>query len=1065
MANEKTSAKGASSARQPWLASLASALGNEEPLLVLCRTEATIRAVYRFLAEEMAARGRKGFPSVRVTGLRALMGEAAPGHLRSQAGEAAPEALPGGHPWRAKFEGRPGLLQMLRRHMAHVHEAALAGVRLDKLRPEIRSLLAAGWAVPSYLDGARRLLAKPPTGRCLAVGFPPEPLSGAVAPLVRALLSRLSPEYVEGGAFTPGGTLPAGMVPDVAAEARAVTREVLPALAAGKRVLVLVAGTDTEERVRAVLSRNGIAAADDAAEPLRKHALASIARPLLPLFLSRGAEPVEADHLLRILTDPVLARTALGPAGEGGERPKLRASVKHLREMIVSCRRTRATLAEWQSAVDEIARDADAPVNGADDDSRLGRERRLESAQVLQSRFAELSRHAGGAGTIGDLRSFLAGVGLADPENDRLGRAVLRALGASYYRPATDDAYDEALSSAVGSGRIDRGVEILSYDSYDGRCPDLLLLTDLHNKGVSHAPGPDPILTVEELDLLGVPPAAERVRQRLGIVRWAAARAGKVLALVTATDSTGLAVSPPLELELGPISDASQASYGLDFDLPERRDRGALAEGKGAPARLAVQVDVEWARQGAWFGKPAAVSAGAKEDTLLEYLARDLPRIPAELLPWLGQAQVYPGSQDGLPDKFVLSASRCAAFTQCLFKAFCQSVLRLKAPEEIEEDLSAAEVGKSIHATMTRALRGVSLLVPEEKLAKTREEVRQRFLDGIGPKMEENAPGASHQALALSRKGLAARWGRFFAGYLVRRVRGVEKATTKLREGRVAGLKESSLVMAVVDALVPELAKSPRKDLAKAVLCAVARSGSDAEVFLGSDFTVGMAKKHQPTIEASLREVKTRRVAKALCDAAGALLVDARYTARGDLTVVAGEHPFGEITPQSKPMSLRLGKRQMPVRGSIDLVLLHRGADGGDGIAYQIVDFKTGKKAKHADCVLASVIEPQLALYSLALEAMKPIDPDHRAPVRVTAAELDYLRDKAVSVWVDERQRKHWRKVLGAVLDHAREGLFLSLPHPDGCPLLAPWSAFCDFTEVCRLRPGFRIEAGEEETP
>jgi len=116
------------------------------------------------------------------------------------------------------------------------------------------------------------------------------------------------------------------MVPDVAAEARAVTREVLPALAAGKRVLVLVAGTDTEERVRAVLSRNGIAAADDAAEPLRKHALASIARPLLPLFLSRGAEPVEADHLLRILTDPVLARTALGPAGEGGERPKLRAS-------------------------------------------------------------------------------------------------------------------------------------------------------------------------------------------------------------------------------------------------------------------------------------------------------------------------------------------------------------------------------------------------------------------------------------------------------------------------------------------------------------------------------------------------------------------------------------------------------------------------------------------------------------------------------------------------------------------------------------------------------------------
>jgi len=113
--------------------------------------------------------------------------------------------------------------------------------------------------------------------------------------------------------------------------------------------------------------------------------------------------------------------------------------------------------------------------------------------------------------------------------------------------------------------------------------------------------------------------------------------------------------------------------------------------------------------------------------------------------------------------------------------------------------------------------------------------------------------------------------------------------------------------------------------------------------------------------------------------------------------------------------------------------------------------------------VVASVIEPQLALYSLALEAMKPIDPDHRAPVRVTAAELDYLCDKAVSVWVDERQRKHWRKVLGAVLDHAREGLFLSLPHPDGCRCWRHGVPFCDFTEVCRLRPGFRIEAGEEE--
>jgi len=1065
MANERTTASDPGAAGQAWLAPLAAALASDEPLLILCRTGATGMAVYRFLAEDMAAGGRKGFPGVRVTAPAILMSEAAPGRLRSMTAEDALEEVPSSHPWRGKFEGRAGLRQMLRRHMARVHEAALAGVPIDKLRPEIRSLLAAGWATPSYLEGARRLLASPPRERCLAVGFPPRQLAGTVTPLLGALLRSLNAKHVEAGA-PASGKLAACKLPDVAAEARAVVREAVPALAAEKRVLVLVANTDTEERVRAALSRNGIAAADDAGEPLRRHALASIAQPLLSLFLSRGAEPVESEHLLRVLSNPVLARTAPAPGAEGMDQPRLHASVKHLREMIVSCRRSRATLAEWQGAVDEIVRDEAAAVSDADDDRRAGCERRLESAQVLQSRFAELSRHAGGAGTIGDLRSFLAGVGLADPENDRLGRAVLRALGASYYRPATGDAYDEALSGAAGSGRIDRGVEILSYDSYDGRRADVLLLADMHNKGISRAPAPDPILTVEELALLGVPPAADRVREQLGIVRWATARAGRALALITATDSSGRAVSPPLELELGPISDDSQASYGLSFDLPERRDCGALAQGKGTPAPLAVQIDVEWARRGAWFDKPTPVPAGEKGDSIVEYLLRDLPRIPADLLPWLGQAQIYPESKDGLPDGFVLSASRCASFTQCLWKAFCQSVLHLKAPEEIEEDLSAAEVGQSIHASMKKALAGVSLLVPEKELKKTRYDVCQRFLAAIGSEMDSSVPGASDQALALSRKGLATRWGRFFGANLERRVREVEQAKSSLRKGRLEDLKESPLVMSVVDTLAPNLAKSPRKDLAKAVLRTVTDVGDDVDAFVRSPgLTTGMAKKHQPIIEASLREKKTCKFVEALCAEAGARLVDASYAADGDLIVVAGEHPFGEITSTNKPISLRLGRGPMPVRGSIDLVLLHRGADGSDGTAYQVVDFKTGKLGKTVSCAAVSVVEPQLALYALALEAMAPIDPKHPAPVRVTAAELDYLRDRVAQVWVDEPQREHWRTVLGAVLDRARDGLYPPLPHPDGCPRLARYSAYCDFSEICRQRADFRSDAAEEETP
>jgi hypothetical protein len=1043
---------------------MASALASDEPLLVLCRTAATVNAVYRFLAEELATKGQKGFPGLRVTTPLSLMGESAPGHLLSPADGDAVDELPEGHPWRKQFDGRPGLLRMLHQHMGRIHEAALAGVALEKLRPELRALLDAVWAMPPHLEGARRLLANPPTSRCVAVGFPPSPLASTVTPLLRALLNHLKPTHVDDGAFARAAPLPACRVADVAAEARAVAREAGPVLATEKTVLVLVASTATEERIRAALSRNGIATADDAAEPLRRHALASVARPLLPLFLSRGTEPLDAEHLLRVLTDPVLARTAPVPAGEDVSLPKPRASVKHLREMIVSCRCVRAPLAGWQTMVAALVKESTAALRYADEDTQPDRQRRLESAQVLQVRLEQLARYSKGEGTIGELSAFLSAVGLSDPENDRLGRAILRALGASHYRPATDDNYDDALSSALGSGRVDRGVEILSYDAYDGRHADLLLLADVHNKGISAAPAPDPILTVEELALLGIPSAAERVKRRLGVVRWAATRAEKTLALVTATDGSGRAVSPPLELQLEPVIDDSRGSYGLAFDLPEIRDCGVLAEGDGKSTRLAMQADVEWARRGAWFSKPAPPATEEDPVTLPEHLERGLPRIPADLLPWLGKVQNYPASSDGLPEGFTLSASRCAGFTQCLFKAFCQSVLRLKAPEEIEEDLSAAELGQGIHAAMKDALKGESLLVPAKNLDSTRKRICGRLVTAIGPALEKDAPEAP--ALALSRKGQGARWGRYFATYLERRVCEVGEATNELRTERTKGLKNSPAVEAVVDILVPGLKATPRSDLTKLVLQAAADFGNDVEAFLKDTRLVeGMAKKHQPVIQTSLLDKKTRKKAETLCAEAEKLLVDANFAGNKDLTVVAGEHPFGETDAESAPLQLKLGRKTIQVRGFIDLVLHHQGADPGDGAAYQIVDFKTGKTVTRLHRITDSVIEPQLAMYTLALEALNPIGSGQRGPVRVTAAELDYVRAKAVQVWMDEPQRQHWRKVLGAVLDHARGGFFPPLPHPEGCPLLTERQAYCDFAEICRFRPDYQPSQGEEETP
>ena len=95
-----------------------------------------------------------------------------------------------------------------------------------------------------------------------------------------------------------------------------------------------------------------------------------------------------------------------------------------------------------------------------------------------------LAEHARG-GHLRDVERFLSALKLSDPEDDRLGDAVLGALAREGFRPATENDLDDALAGGVSRGRIDRGVVILPYESYDGRDADLTLLAGVHEKGLA----------------------------------------------------------------------------------------------------------------------------------------------------------------------------------------------------------------------------------------------------------------------------------------------------------------------------------------------------------------------------------------------------------------------------------------------------------------------------------------------------------------------------------------------------------------------------------------------------
>ena len=867
--------------------------------------------------------------------------------------------------------------------------------------------------------------------------------------------------------------IPAMTVADVSAESRGVVLEAIRGVECGGSVLVLAPDTESQERLQAALRRNGVPVADDDATPLGRHSLVSVLAPFVPLFGARGEGLLEGLDLQRLFTDPVLSRRSPSRANpeDSEEDTGQRGPTRQVREILASIRRARGTLEQWIAGVERARASAAVELEGLSEDEskRPVVALKVSSAEVLSAQLTLLAAKARGHGKLRDLAEFVDGIGLSDPGGDRLGRAVIRALFTEGHRPASIEDFEDALAGSLGSGRVDQGVQVLAYDAYDGRPSDLLLLSGVHQKGLGRVRAHDPLLSDRDAEVLGIPSASTELEERLALARWAVSRSGRALAFVARTDSSGRAVSPPVDLELAVDERYRNATHGQEFDLPESRDLEVLG-GQGDSDPLTRQVDAEWARRGASFqGEGASLQSESAGPALPDQLRRDLPRIPKDLLPFMGATGPYLGAGgSGLPPDFVLSASRLNKFTSCLFSAFCDSVLRLRVPEDVTEELDPKEVGKAIHRALERALVGEKLLVPRALLEQRREALANKLAACTRAAVDEQAlplpdgPGAL--PLSLAREGLAARWTANWRSWVDARIEAVEDFTEEAGKLAVDSI-DKVFVDDAVEALAPPGPEGePAKESSEGAGIGSDQMGGNVDAFLGSrdDIVTSVARTHQSHVGAALDGNAARGAIERLCREASVVLGASSFDPSGDLEVIRGELAFGTMPRDlsaGKPLTLELGGQALSVRGSIDVVLRRKGPGASATPGLEVRDYKTGAKSGTPADLVENLTRPQLAFYALVLENAAREILGLENPGHVERIALDYVKkNELVASDVSTDVLVSVRKGLGEVLDLARSGLFPPLPQADTCPLLKSRGAYCDFSDVCRLRRNYTAE-------
>ena len=1013
------------------------------PVLILCRTGFARRwAVAELLRE------RSGWENVAVKTLSGLVREYTPESLTPPA--AIDEPIPVGHPWAQSLADRPQLRRLLQTHAATAHRLRALNMPIAGLPAPITALVDAGWGVPSDIEGWRRVAGGQFT-HVVPVGFFTDSAFGAAGTLGAAERAIVRALGLQGDLLEQAsGPLPAIAVTDVAAEAREAVRLLFEA----KAGLALVADAATGERLTSALQRNGVAVSGDGSVGLDRHSLTALLSGLIPVFESRGAEAITQAELCEVLLHPVLSRraqksdvAALASIGLDGQ---VRLSVRSVRKILAATRRFRATPLEWvdllAAATAELMRPREM------DDGRVEvSEARLQGIGIIAQGRAKLLAECASFGTFAAMADLVKGCGLADP-SDRIGAAIRAELRRAGNTAVSSERFLDALGGAVDAGILPAGVTVLRYDQYDGRPSDVLVLLDVHHKGVGSAPAVDPLLGETGLRALGLPSPSEVVRERLQLLRFAATRAGSCTAIVAATDAGGRVVVAPIDLALhfdGMADGSAQQprdSYGLQVDIPERKSRVSMMEGSHSSpdAGLALQIDAEWFRAGVLLAGSKLPRVPQSPATLEDYLTCSDLR-PPDLRAFLGDVGTARGSVDGLPSDFRLSASKLIHFTSCLYQAWGATVVGLGRMQNIEEDLGASEIGTAAHKVL-ELQSGLHWVVPDSGVSDARRLLVERSTARMEAEVEAvRTDQKAHEetgAVAAARVGLTTRWKRHWTRYAARRITAASDARAK-EMTRFAKTLDKETVEQAAGALFPTLAKGPRDGLGKVMVKVLVHTPTadalrDAVETLCKD----LANKNQPAVRVALAGPFPPEMETLIAMAAAAWVPPP--DALGDALVVGVEAKFDA----ESPTALSLGARPVRVKGSIDALVRWR--RGGTG-SIEIVDFKTGKAGSGGDKrdVLGTLTKPQLPFYGLVVRAgLIPVTDG--APVRALSYDMVSL-NKDTRMEIEDEALDRASFTFGALLDRARAGDFPLAPHPASCPLVGG-KGYCDLRDACRLR-------------
>ena len=901
-------------------------------------------------------------------------------------------------------------------------------------------------------------------------------------------------------------------VSDVAAEARIATQRIAQYIETHKEpndpVLVLYALPGTGERIRATLERNGVSGAADAGESLRSHGLASVCLDLAAIIeiVRAGADAPVPKHLVnKFLSSPMLVRSEEpGVVGQGDPQWQIvveslgdqgaRMSLRHLHEILQDARRSTATLDQWITHVDAWTHAALAKFQEAqgehlgndsdseDEERRARAARRCISAWLVGEKLRAL-RGCAQVGTFRKLAELLTELGVRDA-GSAAASAIRSGLHGMGDRPVSYEDLAEVLDGGTRSNSLSHRLCMMPYHEYDGRHSGLLVLLDLHSKGIAALPAPDPICDAALATWLGRPAPEQAVRERFALLRCAAHGAKATLAVVAHRGADARAVVPPLQLELTGDAGAMVHDHALsERGVPENEDRESFARCNGGTrTEWDIQVDAEWCRSGARLheeGKTlqALEDLPPKTSSIADYMQCD--HRPADVKPFLGlvgTAAKPDAERPGLPSGFTFSPSKVGKFTGCMYRGWASSIVRISAPEEKDEDLLASEIGDAIHEVLHDTLFGghwpdghpPALVVADADVDAVRLDLCNRLIERTQAHIDETHAG--EDLVAKSRATQLRRWQNHWHIYVKKFVVGLSEARED-RNGRLweailraYGCSPDELRLGVGGEVLHGQADTPTKAVGKLVLAALMACDNPAapsaaritEAFFAACEETewkGVGQKHQTALRQGAQANIAAAVANpgsAVCRCLGAIEEHWEdLPAVGDRVPNEGERPFGQPPDL---LAIPIGPQiSMPVRGKADLILARR----FEGVPIdrnpapiEVVDFKTGSSDNSAsrDEIFKSLLKPQLGVYGSAFSG------EHRRVVALTiSAVRKGARDRTVVL--PPRQLEEFGERLGSVLRPGMlDGDFALRPHPRACPILQERGRYCDFSSACRLR-------------